>query len=92
MTTNSFINALRRFQAIRGQCSTIVCDNGTNIVGTENELQRLEDAIDMNTVENRFAFSHIKWRKIPVLASHYGGVYERKLEVLGASWKECCMT
>ena len=35
LPTNSFINALRRFTARRGQLDNIFSDNGTNSVGAE---------------------------------------------------------
>jgi hypothetical protein len=38
LETDSFINALRRFIARRGQVKSIFCDNGTNIIGAEKEL------------------------------------------------------
>ena len=35
--THSFINALRRFIARRGQVKSIYCDRGSNFVGAEKE-------------------------------------------------------
>ena len=36
MTTDSFINALRRFLCRRGVVSSIRCDNGTKVIGAIN--------------------------------------------------------
>ena len=40
MDTSSFINALKRFIAIRGPIRQLRCDKGTNFVGAKNELAR----------------------------------------------------
>ncbi len=40
LETDSFINALRRFIARRGQVKEICSDNGSNFVGADRELRR----------------------------------------------------
>ena len=40
MKADSFIQALRRFIARRGNIRLIRCDNGTNFVGAKSKLQR----------------------------------------------------
>ena len=39
MDTSSFINALRRFLALRGPVSQFRSDCGTNFVGAQNEMK-----------------------------------------------------
>ena len=41
LSTDSFINALRRFIARRGQPDEIFSDNGTNFVGDERVFREL---------------------------------------------------
>ena len=43
METDSFIQALHRFMARRGK---IRSDNGTNLVGTDNELRKALEEMD----------------------------------------------
>lgn len=38
MTSSSFINALRRFTALRGPVKEFRSDQGTNFIGAVNEL------------------------------------------------------
>ncbi|GBM38309.1 hypothetical protein AVEN_140348-1 [Araneus ventricosus] len=42
LSTDSFILALRRFISRRGRPATIYSDNGTNLVGTSNELKSVD--------------------------------------------------
>lgn len=46
LETNSFINALRRFISRRGPVRTIRCDQGSNLVGAKNELQKALSSMD----------------------------------------------
>nr|XP_012135024.1 PREDICTED: uncharacterized protein LOC105661809 [Megachile rotundata] len=45
LSTNAFINCLRRFVARRGCCQHIFSDNGTNFIGAKNRLADLEKLI-----------------------------------------------
>ena len=48
LTTDAFINALRRFIARRGQVRMIRSDNGSNFTGAEKELgQAIKDGINL---------------------------------------------
>ena len=73
MDTSSFINALRRFFAIRGGCRSIRSDHGSNFLGA---LGQTEDFAQVQAeVESR----GVTWKMNPVGASHFGGPYERKI-------------
>ncbi|XP_053687025.1 uncharacterized protein LOC128736564 [Sabethes cyaneus] len=41
LSTQAFLAALKRFVAIRGKPQTIMCDNATNFVGANRELEQL---------------------------------------------------
>ena len=46
LETDSFINALRRFINRRGPVRTIRCHQGSNLVGTKNELEKALSSVD----------------------------------------------
>ena len=72
--TSSFINAFRRFCAIRGLPSLIISDRGGNFVRASKVLS---SGIDMEAVEVRLRDCGITWEFNPPHASHFGGVWER---------------
>ena len=82
LDTDSFIQALRRFIARRGNVRTLRCDNGTNFVGAETELHKALKEMDDKKVSS-FLQLHggdwINWRRNPPSSSHFGGVWERQI-------------
>ena len=82
MTTDSFINALRRFVCRRGSVSSIRCDNGTNFVGAKNELQKEFSALNHQKIGDFLAAKdcqYITWKHNPPKGSHMGGIWERSI-------------
>ncbi len=78
LSTSSFINALRRFTAIRGPAKLFRSDRGTNFVGACKELGI--------TPENAELQSYLKdqgctWNFNLPHSSHMGGVWERMIGV-----------
>jgi len=41
LTTEMFLNALKRFISRRGKCDSILSDNGKNFLGARNVMQRI---------------------------------------------------
>ncbi|XP_057290844.1 uncharacterized protein LOC130613498 [Hydractinia symbiolongicarpus] len=82
MDTDSFILALRRVIARRGNIRTMISDNGSNFVGAQSELRKAFEEMDQKRVQN-FLSNHgtewIIWKKNPPAASHMGGVWERQI-------------
>lgn len=72
LSTESFLQALRRFIARRGRPSTVYSDNGTNFRGTDNVLKR----IDWQKITENECYP-IKWKFIPPTAAWWGGWWER---------------
>jgi len=80
LDTNSFINALVRFEARRGTPKLIRSDNGTNFTGAERELGRaLDEMSKSSAVRSHCLRRGIYWKFNPPHASHMGGVWERQI-------------
>ena len=77
LDTDSFINALRRFIARRGQVRELRSDNGTNFVGAERELKTTIAQWNQAQVYDVLLQKGIKWTFNPPAGSHHGGVWER---------------
>ena len=52
METDSFIQALGRFMAIRGKVRSIRSDNGTNFVGTDNKLRKALEEMNQEQIRD----------------------------------------
>ncbi|KAK7878865.1 hypothetical protein WMY93_034256, partial [Mugilogobius chulae] len=77
LSTDSFINALRRFIARRGQVRELRSDNGTNFVGAERELKMAIEQWNQAQVHEVLLQKGIKWSFNPPAGSHHGGSWER---------------
>ena len=75
MDTSSFVNALRRFFAIRGTCKRIRSDRGSNFVGALNQAA----TISLPKINEELTRQNCEWELNPSKASHFGGVWERKI-------------
>ncbi|KAI3376793.1 hypothetical protein L3Q82_000384 [Scortum barcoo] len=81
METSSFINALRRFFALRGPVKQIRSDCGTNFTGACKELHMvLTDPKEPN-VRRYLGEEGCTWIFNPPHSSHMGGVWERMIGV-----------
>ena len=76
LTTDSFINALRRFVARLGPVRSMRSDNCINFVGARNELTKALEEIDQDKISeyllNEQNCDWIKWERNPPTASHKG--------------------
>lgn len=78
LDTTSFINALRRFLAIRGPVKCIRSDRGTNFIGACKEL-KIPSNIDDASVKKYLLEQDCTWSFNPPHASHMGGSWERMI-------------
>lgn len=81
MSSGSFINALRRFFAIRGPAKQIRSDCGTNFIGASRELEMAKSNPGFNTVEDYLDTQSCSWVFNPPHASHMGGAWERMIGI-----------
>lgn len=78
LSTEAFVQALRRFISRRGRPKVIYSDNGTNFVGLDNLFQK----IDWSVMEKEYCLQKIRWKFNPPTASWWGGFWERLIRVL----------
>ncbi len=80
LSTTDFLAVLHRFVARRGLPSVVYSDNGSNFVGTREEirqLQRFAESSEHKQAISHFASVHgIEWKHIPPRAPHFGGLWE----------------
>ena len=80
LTTDSFLNAYRRFMGHGVKIRTLRCDQGTNFVGARNELQAALKELDNVKIQRELAKDSCDWIEfnfnVPH-ASHMGGTWER---------------
>jgi transposase InsO family protein len=85
LSTDAFIQAFRRFSAVRGSPKEVWSDNGTNFTGAERELRASIKEFNEDTIRHELhakdAEWHVcpmpKWKFQPPAASHMSGVWER---------------
>ncbi|XP_070546549.1 uncharacterized protein [Ptychodera flava] len=82
LSTDSFINALRRFIARRGPVKMIRSDNGTNFVGARRILQEEIDKWNQQKIQDNLLQDNIEWKFNPPYGSHFGGVWERQIRTV----------
>lgn len=81
MSSSSFINALRRFFAIRGPAKQLHSDSGMNFVGASRELKIDESSVSSEDVQKNLREQHCTWKFNPPHASHMGGHWERMIGI-----------
>ncbi|XP_052817602.1 uncharacterized protein LOC128243724 isoform X1 [Mya arenaria] len=81
MSSSCFINALRRFSAIRGKVKEFRSDRGTNFVGSTDELKIDAICVENDPVHQHLYNSGTVWRFNTPHSSHMGGSWERLIGV-----------
>ena len=81
LSSCAFLRAFRRFLASTGEVTTrIRSENGTNFVGSSNELKRALAEFDQHVVKEQVMLKKgIDWTFGSPLASHHTGLVERHI-------------
>lgn len=77
LTTDSCIMSIQNFIARRGIPAVIHCDNGTNLHGAKNELERALQEVNFDLMQEKFESADTTWKFNPPAAPHMGGSWER---------------
>ena len=92
LDTDSFINAMRRFIALRGQHEEVRSDNGGNFVRGEKELREAIAGWNQQRIGEFLLQRDVRWLFNPPGGSHHGGAWERCIrtvrKVMGALTRE----
>ncbi|VDI37806.1 Hypothetical predicted protein [Mytilus galloprovincialis] len=81
MSSSAFINALRRFIAIRGKVSVFRSDRGTNFIGAVDPLHIEAINVEDDKVKTFMHETRTIWIFNPPHSSHMGGAWERLIGV-----------
>lgn len=78
LSTAAFISAFLRFTGLRGSCTQLFSDNGTNFTGAERELGRMVNSWAKTDSEEfrQLRELKVKWHFITPSAPHQGGLWE----------------
>ncbi|XP_063376662.1 uncharacterized protein LOC134664029 [Cydia fagiglandana] len=76
LSSETFLNALKRFISRRGPVDTMYSDNATNFVGADSHLKKLLNQGFSDTFRRELLENQVKWRFIPPNAPHWGGSWE----------------
>ncbi|XP_031358230.1 uncharacterized protein LOC116181919 [Photinus pyralis] len=80
LTTEAFINALKRFVSRREYIANIYSDNATNFVGAKNEMEQISNLLTSADYKDKFSRvlleCNTKWHFIPPRSPHFGGLWE----------------
>jgi hypothetical protein len=82
MNTDSCLNALRRFIAIRGKPKVVYSDNGRNFVGAARELKITFRSIAESSLADYASRQSFEWQWITPYSPWKGGVWERIVKIL----------
>ena len=93
LTTDSFINAYRRFVGRRAPVRQLRSDQGTNFVGARNELEAALAKMHHDVIQKELLKDNCDWISFKMNvphASHMGGVWERQIRTVRSVLEAMC--
>ena len=81
------MQVLRRFFSYRGYPKFILSDNGTQMVGAENELRLMIKGWNAKQLKEFCAERIIKWQFTTPLAPHQNGATEAMVKTIKTAFK-----
>lgn len=85
LTSQNFLNALKRFTSRQGLPQVILSDNATTFVNTASYLEDLKGDPHLN---NHLASINCEWKFIPARAPWFGAIWERLIGILKTGLKK----
>lgn len=82
--SDAFLMSLRHFVSRHGTPFELLCDNGTNLIGRNRELQNAFNAMAPQLKE-QLAKQKINFSFNPPAAPHFGGTWEREVKSVKAA-------
>jgi len=96
LTTECFLNALKRFIARRGRPSNIFSDNATTFIKANKDLKEFfVEFAKQDTQERLFSIAAeegIKWHFIPPRSPNFGGIWEASVKAFKTHLKKVAGT
>ena len=87
-SATELLQVLRRFFSYRGYRKLLLSDNGTQMVGADNELKRMIEGWDENELKEFCASRGMKWQFITPLAPHQNGCSEAMVKSVKIALKK----
>lgn len=88
LSTNAYLAVFWRFTSKGGQSGSIRHDNGTNLAGVARILDKVWQQMSSN-LEGSLAQRRIIWHPGPPMASHYGELFETRVDSFKCYVKKC---
>jgi hypothetical protein len=82
LSCSSFINALRRFESLRGPVKTFRSDRGTNFISAANELGLQTVNVEDGPINKHLNETRAVWIFNSPHSSHMGGSWERMIGLI----------
>jgi len=90
LSTANFISAFKRFISRRGKPTNMYSDQGTNLIGANNELQEVQDFLKKHTnqIKSELSSQGINFKFNSPHAPHMGGVWESAVKLVKTHLKK----